>query len=151
MVLARADSVAWFTAGGDLGQDLGSEPGSVALFINRTSRAVITDNVQSARVFEEELAGLGFQLKERPWHRRPVRGSSPSSATTSGSRPTAMPPGLAVELDAAQGPPPAADDAGAAAAPRAGPDADPGRRGDLPELHARARPRPTSPATWPIA
>ena len=68
VVLTRADSLAWFTAGGDLGQDLGGDEGSVALFVNRGSRAVLTDNVQSARVFEEELAGLGFQLKERPWH-----------------------------------------------------------------------------------
>jgi Xaa-Pro aminopeptidase len=67
LVLGRADSIAWFTSGGDLGQDLSGERGAVLLYINRTSRAVVTDNVQSARVFEEELAGLGFQLKERPW------------------------------------------------------------------------------------
>jgi Xaa-Pro dipeptidase len=68
VILTRADSIAWFTSGGDLGMDLGSEQGAVALFINPTIRAVLTDNIQSARVFEEELAGLGFQLKERPWH-----------------------------------------------------------------------------------
>jgi Xaa-Pro aminopeptidase len=73
LVLGRADSVAWFTSGGDLGQCLGSEASSVLLFLNRTSRAVITDNVQSARVFEEELAGLGFQLKERAWYDDPGR------------------------------------------------------------------------------
>ena len=73
LVLTRADSIAWFTAGGDVTQDLSSESGSVVLFINRTTRAVLTDNVQSARVFEEELAGLGFQLKERPWHQDPHR------------------------------------------------------------------------------
>jgi Xaa-Pro dipeptidase len=72
-VLGRADSLAWFTSGGDLGQGLGSEAGAVLLYINRNSRAVITDNVQSARVFEEELAGLGFQLKERPWFDEPGR------------------------------------------------------------------------------
>ena len=37
------------------------------------SRAVIADNVQSSRVFEEELAGLGFQLKERPWYDDPFQ------------------------------------------------------------------------------
>ena len=46
---------------------------SILLFINRTSRAVIADNVQSCRVFEEELAGLGFQLKERPWYDDPYQ------------------------------------------------------------------------------
>jgi Xaa-Pro dipeptidase len=68
VVLSRADSVAWFTSGGDLRQGLCSESASVALYINRNCRAVVTDNVQSARVFEEELAGLGFQLKERAWY-----------------------------------------------------------------------------------
>ena len=68
VVLGMADSVAWFTAGGDLGLDLCSGSSSILLFINRNCRAVVSDNVQSSRVFEEELAGLGFQLKERPWH-----------------------------------------------------------------------------------
>lgn len=73
VVLGRADSVAWFTSGGDLRQDFHSEYSSILLFINRTSRAVISDNVQSNRAFEEELAGLGFQLKERPWFDEPFR------------------------------------------------------------------------------
>lgn len=74
LVLSRADSLAWFTSGGELGQySMGGDMGAVHLFINRTSRAVICDNVQSARVFEEELAGLGFQLKERPWHEDVLR------------------------------------------------------------------------------
>ncbi len=71
VVLGLADSIAWFTAGGDLSQCLGSEQSSVLLFVNRTCRSVIADNVQSSRVFEEELAGLGFQLKERPWYDDP--------------------------------------------------------------------------------
>ncbi len=72
-MLGLADSVAWFTSGGDLGQISRSEHSSILLFINRTSRAVVSDNVQSSRVFEEELAGLGFQLKERPWFDDPFQ------------------------------------------------------------------------------
>jgi Xaa-Pro aminopeptidase len=68
VVLGLADSVAWFTSGGDLGQNLGCDSSAILLYINRTCRAVIADNVQSNRVFEEELAGMGFQLKERPWY-----------------------------------------------------------------------------------
>jgi Xaa-Pro aminopeptidase len=67
-LLGRADSVSWFTSGGELRENLGSESSSVLLFINRNSRAILADNVQSPRVFEEEVAGLGFHLKERPWH-----------------------------------------------------------------------------------
>jgi Xaa-Pro aminopeptidase len=73
VVLGLTDSVAWFTSGGDLGQDLSSGLSSILLFINPGSRAVIADNVQSSRVFEEELAGLGFQLKERPWYDDPFQ------------------------------------------------------------------------------
>jgi len=73
VVLGLADSVAWFTSGGDLGLDLGSEASAILLYINRSSRAVIADNVQSGRVFEEELAGLGFQLKEHPWQEDAAR------------------------------------------------------------------------------
>jgi Xaa-Pro dipeptidase len=73
LVLGRADSIAWFTSGGDLRQALGSEFSSVLLYINQACRAVVTDNVQSARAFEEELAGLGFQLKERSWFDDPSR------------------------------------------------------------------------------
>ena len=68
LLLTRADSIAWFTSGGDLGQNLGSDLATVALFINRGSRAILADNVQTPRVFDEEVAGLGFSLKERPWH-----------------------------------------------------------------------------------
>ncbi|RUL86766.1 M24 family metallopeptidase [Tautonia sociabilis] len=67
-LLGRADSVSWFTSGGDLREHLGSEFASVQLFINHRCRAILADNVQSPRAFEEEVAGLGFHLKERPWH-----------------------------------------------------------------------------------
>lgn len=73
VVLGRAESIAWFTSGGDLRLDLGSEAGSILLYINRKCRAVIADNVQAPRVFDEELAGLGFQLKERSWFDDPGR------------------------------------------------------------------------------
>ncbi len=71
VVLGTADSAAWFTSGGDLCQGLAGETATVFLYINKTSRAVVCDNVQSCRIFEEELAGLGFQLKERPWYEDP--------------------------------------------------------------------------------
>ncbi|WP_165065207.1 M24 family metallopeptidase [Paludisphaera rhizosphaerae] len=73
VVLGKSDSVAWFTSGGELAQEYWSDNSSILLFINRDCRAVIADNVQSCRVFEEELAGLGFQLKERPWFDDPDR------------------------------------------------------------------------------
>ncbi len=72
LILGRADGIAWFTCGGELGQTMSSELASALLYINRQCRAVLCDNVQSARIFEEEVAGLGFQLKERAWYDEPL-------------------------------------------------------------------------------
>lgn len=103
LVLGRADSLAWFTSGGDLGQySLSGDLGAVFLYVNRTSRAIICDNVQSARVFEEELAGLGFQLKERPWHDEPTRAVSElghnKKVATDGALPGSTWPDLLADL-----------------------------------------------------
>jgi Xaa-Pro dipeptidase len=73
VLLGRADSLAWFTSGGDLGIDVTSEAGAAWIFVSRKCRTLFADNVQSARLFEEELAGLGFQLKERAWFDDPDR------------------------------------------------------------------------------
>lgn len=67
ILLRRADSLAWFTSGGDFLIDGSTEAGSAWAFVNRRCRSLFTDNVHSARLFEEEVAGLGFQLKERAW------------------------------------------------------------------------------------
>jgi Xaa-Pro aminopeptidase len=71
VLLGRSDSLAWFSSGGNLAQTMFAETGAVQIFINPRCRVVICDNVQTARTFEEELAGLGFQLKEWPWHSDP--------------------------------------------------------------------------------
>ncbi len=136
MVLGLADSVAWFTSGGDLSQTLGSDQSSILLYISRTSRAVVADNVQSSRVFEEELAGLGFQLKERPWYDDPQQViaelcHNKRVATDLGQM--RLLPGAPGDRRPVQ-PASAVDHDRAAAAARAGPDAEPGGRGDVPEL-----------------
>ena len=67
VLLRRADSLAWFSSGGDFTIDGATEGASAWAFVNRKCRSLFTDNVHSARLFEEEVAGLGFQLKERAW------------------------------------------------------------------------------------
>ena len=71
VVFGTADGVAWITDGGEAAERPGSDLASVLVFMNARSRAVICDNVQTARFFEEEVAGLGFQLKEYPWQGSP--------------------------------------------------------------------------------
>jgi Xaa-Pro aminopeptidase len=63
----RQDSFAWFTAGGDSGSGVAAEIGQVALFVTADQRCVLATNAESGRTFEEEVAGLGFQLKECRW------------------------------------------------------------------------------------
>jgi Xaa-Pro aminopeptidase len=67
ILLQRPLNFAWFTSGGDCSRG-GSCDTSAALFITPEARVVVTSNAESAQLFDRELQGLGFQLKERPWH-----------------------------------------------------------------------------------
>ena len=65
--LQGQDNFAWFTGGGD--NSAGAPgPGKAALLITADARSIVADNVEAARIFEEEVGGLGFQLKQSSWH-----------------------------------------------------------------------------------
>ncbi|MBW3542927.1 MAG: M24 family metallopeptidase [Planctomycetes bacterium] len=66
LLIERPENFAWFTAGGDASRS-GSSETTAALFVTSDARVVVTSNVDSGRLFDRELYGLGFQLKERPW------------------------------------------------------------------------------------
>ena len=67
LLLQKAGNFAWFTSGGDCTRGASSST-IAALFITPDARVVLTTNADSARIFDHELPGLGFQVKERPWH-----------------------------------------------------------------------------------
>ena len=67
LLLQRPLNFSWFTSGGDCSR-AGSSDASAGLFITPEARVVVTTNSESAQLFDRELQGLGFQLKERPWH-----------------------------------------------------------------------------------
>ncbi len=67
LLLQQPANFAWFTAGGDNSRG-GSSQSAAAIFITPDARVLVTDNVNSPLLFDHELPGLGFQLKERPWH-----------------------------------------------------------------------------------
>lgn len=67
LLLQQPANFAWFTAGGDNSRG-GSSQTTATLFITHDARVLVTDNVNSPLLFDHELPGLGFQLKERPWH-----------------------------------------------------------------------------------
>lgn len=67
LLLQKPANFAWFTSGGDNSR-AGSSETVASLFITADARVVVTENSDSSQLFDRELPGLGFQLKERPWH-----------------------------------------------------------------------------------
>lgn len=67
MLLGRIDNFSWFTGGGECHVNTAAETGSGALLIQRSKVTVIANNVERARLFEEEVAGLGFGEEISLW------------------------------------------------------------------------------------
>lgn len=67
LLLFDPDNFAWLTSGGTARGAI--DPATApAIFCNGEHRWVVASNVDSQRLFDEEIDGLGFQLKEWPWH-----------------------------------------------------------------------------------
>jgi Xaa-Pro dipeptidase len=67
LLLLEPDNVAWMTSGAAARGVV--DPGEMpVLYFSPEGRWIISSNVDSQRLFDEELDGLGFQLKEWPWH-----------------------------------------------------------------------------------
>jgi Xaa-Pro aminopeptidase len=67
LLLFEPENLAWLTSGATArGQfDPASTP---AVYCNGEQRWIIAGNADSQRLFDEEIDGLGFLLKEWPWH-----------------------------------------------------------------------------------
>lgn len=66
MILSRPEHLSWITASADLTPGLQLWRHPIFAYLTPTHRMIICDTTQSARLFEEELFGLGFLLKEFP-------------------------------------------------------------------------------------
>jgi Xaa-Pro aminopeptidase len=67
LLLLAPENVAWMTSGGSQRGVL--DPATApAVYCTAEGRWLIASNIDSQRMFDEELDGLGFQLKEWPWH-----------------------------------------------------------------------------------
>ena len=67
LLVLTPDNFAWLSGGGAARGIL--DPDAMpALYFTPDARWVICSNVDSQRLFDEEIDGLGFQLKEWPWH-----------------------------------------------------------------------------------
>lgn len=67
LLLLSPENFAWLTSGATARGSLDADamPG---VYCNGEQRWVIASNADAQRLFDEELDGLGFQLKEWPWH-----------------------------------------------------------------------------------
>src|SRR5262249_16158247 len=67
LLILTPENFAWLSAGGAARGSI--DPAALpALYLSSAGRWLICSNVDSQRLFDEELDGLGFQLKEWPWH-----------------------------------------------------------------------------------
>jgi hypothetical protein len=67
LLVLEPENFSWLTSGG-MARGL-LDPGQTpVLYFSAEQRWVISSNVDTQRLFDEELDGLGFQLKEWPWH-----------------------------------------------------------------------------------
>jgi Xaa-Pro dipeptidase len=67
LLLLDPANFAWLTSGA-MSRGLGDTAAEPAAYCNGEHRWIISSNVDSQRLFDEEVDGLGFQLKEWPWH-----------------------------------------------------------------------------------
>jgi Xaa-Pro dipeptidase len=66
LLLQQPANFAWLTGGG-LNQRGGMTGNSGCVFVTQDARLIACSNADTAQFFESDVAGLGFQLKERPW------------------------------------------------------------------------------------
>jgi len=67
VLLQRPENFAWMTSGGD-NTGRGSPETIASIFVTPDARVVLGGNSDLGQLFETEIVGLGFQLKERPWY-----------------------------------------------------------------------------------
>jgi Xaa-Pro dipeptidase len=67
LLLLDPANFAWLTSGA-MSRGLGDPAAEPAAYCNGEHRWILASNVDSQRIFDEEVDGLGFQLKEWPWH-----------------------------------------------------------------------------------
>jgi Xaa-Pro aminopeptidase len=67
VLLVARRNFAWLTAGGSSHIVLAAERGVVGLLVERDHVTAITQNIEAARVAEEELDGLGIETVPVPW------------------------------------------------------------------------------------
>lgn len=73
VLLVRRANIAWIADGADVHVDAGSERGIAAILWTPERRIVLTDNIEAARLRDEEFSSSdGWEIIERPWWQAPA-------------------------------------------------------------------------------
>lgn len=67
LLLTKSSNFAWFTCGKDNHVLIASESGVASILITENKKYIITNNIESKRIIDEEIANQGFELKEYYW------------------------------------------------------------------------------------
>jgi Xaa-Pro aminopeptidase len=67
LLVLEPENVAWLSSGG-AARGIADPAALPGLYFSAEGRWLVCANVDSQRMFDEEFEGLGFQLKEWPWH-----------------------------------------------------------------------------------
>jgi Xaa-Pro aminopeptidase len=67
LLLLEPENVAWVTSG-MVARGALDDATAPAVYCTAEGRWLVASNLDSQRIFDEDLDGLGFQLKEWPWH-----------------------------------------------------------------------------------
>lgn len=71
LLITQLPNIAWLTAGASTFINLASDSGPSSLVITLEEACVLTDNIETARLEQEEhLVALGFRLIVEPWDQR---------------------------------------------------------------------------------
>jgi antitoxin VapB len=67
VLLSRQGNFSWITCGGDSHVATGSDFGVASALITRDAKYILSDNIESGRLAEEEVQGQGFTMLSYPW------------------------------------------------------------------------------------
>lgn len=67
LLIARQDNFAWLTGGGSNFVSTATEMGAASILITGDGKWLLCDNIEQARVLEEELSGLGYASEAWQW------------------------------------------------------------------------------------
>ncbi|SFI08016.1 Xaa-Pro aminopeptidase [Planctomicrobium piriforme] len=67
LLIQDPTNYAWLTCGGDNSRRGNAAEPVAAILVTPEARVVLCNNVDSGQIFDRDLMGLGFLLKERPW------------------------------------------------------------------------------------